>query len=84
MTQRRASRLVDIAEAVPHVYVNRRGPDHGNDVVMDEPGAVRMFLDHVTRLGHRSVAPSTGRPRWTPFTGGWARHGGSAQRGGSS
>jgi len=38
------------------VYVNRRGPDHGNDVVMDEPGAVRLFLDSVTGLGHRSVA----------------------------
>ena len=42
--------------AIPHVYVNRRGPDHGNDVVMDEPGAVRLFLDSVTGLGHRSVA----------------------------
>jgi LacI family transcriptional regulator, galactose operon repressor len=41
--------------AVPHVYVNRRGPHGGNDVVMDEAGAVRMFLDHVTSLGHRSV-----------------------------
>src|SRR5262249_13161982 len=48
--------------AVPHVYVNRRGPDHGNDVVMDEPGAVRMFLDHVTGLGHRSVALIDGPP----------------------
>ena len=35
--------------AVPHVYVNRRGPDRGNNVVMDEPGAVRLFLDHVGR-----------------------------------
>jgi LacI family transcriptional regulator len=41
--------------AVPHVYVNRRGPDQGNDVVMDEAGAVRLFLEHVTGLGHRSV-----------------------------
>jgi LacI family transcriptional regulator len=41
---------------VPHVYVNRRGPEHGNDVVMDEPGAMRLFLDHVGGLGHRSVA----------------------------
>ena len=41
--------------AVPHVYVNRRGPDQGNDVVMDEAGAVRLFLDHVAGLGHRSV-----------------------------
>ena len=48
--------------AVPHVYVNRRGPDHGNDVVMDEPGAVRLFLDHVTGLGHRSVLLIDGPP----------------------
>ena len=41
---------------VPHVYVNRRGPERGNDVVMDEPGAVRLFVDHVAGLGHRSVA----------------------------
>jgi LacI family transcriptional regulator len=42
--------------AVPHVYVNRRGPQSGNNVVMDEPGAVRLFIDHVAALGHRSVA----------------------------
>ena len=41
--------------AVPHVYVNRRGPDRGNDVIMDEAAAVRLFLEHVTGLGHRSV-----------------------------
>jgi DNA-binding LacI/PurR family transcriptional regulator len=40
---------------VPHIYVNRRGPDRGNDVVMDEPGAMRLFIDHVASLGHRSV-----------------------------
>ncbi|HEU5419071.1 MAG TPA: LacI family DNA-binding transcriptional regulator [Streptosporangiaceae bacterium] len=42
--------------AVPHVYVNRRGPDRGHDVVMDEAGAVQLFIDHVAGLGHRSVA----------------------------
>jgi LacI family transcriptional regulator len=47
--------------AVPHVYVNRRGPDQGNDVVMDEAGAVRLFLDHVAGLGHRSVLLIDGR-----------------------
>jgi DNA-binding LacI/PurR family transcriptional regulator len=47
--------------AVPHVYVNRRGPDQGNDVVMDEAGAVRLFLDHVAGLGHRSVLLVDGR-----------------------
>jgi LacI family transcriptional regulator len=41
---------------VPHVYVNRRGPAPGNDVVMDEPHAMRLFVDHVAGLGHRSVA----------------------------
>ena len=40
---------------VPHVYVNRRGPDRGNDVIMDEAAAVRMFIDHVADLGHRSI-----------------------------
>jgi DNA-binding LacI/PurR family transcriptional regulator len=40
---------------IPHVYVNRRGPDRGNDVVMDEAGAVRLFIEHVAGLGHRSV-----------------------------
>jgi DNA-binding LacI/PurR family transcriptional regulator len=46
----------DGGPVVPHVYVNRRGPEHGNDVVMDEPAAVRLFLEHVGGLGHRSVA----------------------------
>lgn len=41
--------------AIPHVYVNRRGPDHGNDVVMDEAAAVGLFLEHVAGLGHRGV-----------------------------
>jgi LacI family transcriptional regulator len=40
---------------VPHVYVNRRGPDRGNDVVMDEAAAVRQFIELVASLGHRSV-----------------------------
>jgi DNA-binding LacI/PurR family transcriptional regulator len=48
--------------AVPHVYVNRRGPDRGNDVIMDEAGAVRLFLEHVAGLGHRSVLLVDGPP----------------------
>jgi DNA-binding LacI/PurR family transcriptional regulator len=40
----------------PHVYVNRRGPHRGNNVVMDEPGAVRLFVEHLAGLGHRSIA----------------------------
>jgi LacI family transcriptional regulator, galactose operon repressor len=47
---------------VPHVYVNRRGPDPGNDVVMDEAAAVKLFVDHVTELGHRSIALIDGPP----------------------
>jgi LacI family transcriptional regulator len=41
---------------VPHVYLNRRGPHKGNNVVMDEPGAVRLFVEHVAGLGHRRLA----------------------------
>lgn len=40
---------------VPHVYVNRRGPDRGNDVIMDEAAAMRLFVDHVADLGHKAV-----------------------------
>ncbi len=47
---------------VPHVYVNRRGPDPGHDVVMDEAGAVTLFIDHVTGLGHHSLALIDGPP----------------------
>jgi DNA-binding LacI/PurR family transcriptional regulator len=47
---------------IPHVYVNRRGPDHGHDVVMDEPGAIRLFVEHVAGFGHRSVAFIDGAP----------------------
>ena len=47
--------------AVPHVFVNRRGPEQGNDVVMDEAAAVRLFLEHVAGLGHRSVLLIDGR-----------------------
>jgi LacI family transcriptional regulator len=42
--------------SVPHVYLNRRGPDRGNNIVMDEPGAMRLFIDHVAGLGHRRIA----------------------------
>jgi DNA-binding LacI/PurR family transcriptional regulator len=45
----------DGVPGVPHVYVNRRGPDRGHDVVMDEAGAVQLFIEHVASLGHRSV-----------------------------
>ncbi len=47
----------------PHVYVNRRGPDRGHDVVMDEPGAIRMFVDYAAGLGHRTFALVDGLPQ---------------------
>jgi LacI family transcriptional regulator len=47
---------------VPHVYLNRRGPHQGHNVVMDEPGAVRLFVDHVAGLGHQRLALIDGRP----------------------
>ena len=47
---------------VPHVYVNRRGPDRGNNVVMDEAAAVEMFIAHVAGLGHRTVTIIDGPP----------------------
>jgi LacI family transcriptional regulator len=48
--------------AIPHVYVNRRGPDRGNDVVMDEAHAMRLFVEHVAELGHRRIALIDGPP----------------------
>ena len=55
-TSLRIREHADGVSVVPHVYVNRRGPDRGNNVIMDEAGAVRLFIDHVTGLGHRSLA----------------------------
>ena len=40
----------------PHVYINRRGPDHGHDVIMDEPRAIGLLLDCAVGLGHGSMA----------------------------
>jgi LacI family transcriptional regulator len=54
-TSRRISEHADGVPAAPHVYVNRRGPHRGNNVVMDEAGAVGLFIDHVAGLGHRSI-----------------------------
>ncbi len=55
-TSLRIKEHADGVAVVPHVYVNRRGPERGNNVVMDEAGAVRLFIDHVTGLGHRNLA----------------------------
>lgn len=41
--------------AVPHVYINRRGPRPGNNVVMDEEKAMRLFVERVSLLGHRRL-----------------------------
>jgi DNA-binding LacI/PurR family transcriptional regulator len=54
-TSLRIGEHADGVPATPHVYVNRRGPHRGNNVVMDEAGAVRLFIDHVAGLGHRSI-----------------------------
>jgi LacI family transcriptional regulator len=55
-TSLRVSEHADGMLLAPHVYVNRRGPARGNNVIMDEPAAVRLFIDQVAALGHRSVA----------------------------
>lgn len=41
---------------VPHVYMNRRGPRPGNDVVMDEERAMGLFVEHLKELGHHRIA----------------------------
>jgi DNA-binding LacI/PurR family transcriptional regulator len=43
-------------QAIPHVYVNRRGPDPGNDVIMDEAGAMRLFVEYLAGQGHERIA----------------------------
>ncbi len=40
---------------VPHVYLNRRGPRPGHDVVMDEEGAVALWLAEMARQGRRDL-----------------------------
>jgi LacI family transcriptional regulator len=55
-TSLRIKEHADGVSVAPHVYVNRRGPHRGNNVIMDEAGAVQMFLDHVGGLGHRNIA----------------------------
>ena len=42
--------------SVPHIYLNRRGPDADNNVVMDEEGAMAIFVEHLHSLGHRRIA----------------------------
>lgn len=40
---------------VPHVYLNRRGPRPGHDVVMDEEGAVGLWVQEMGRQGRRDL-----------------------------
>jgi DNA-binding LacI/PurR family transcriptional regulator len=40
---------------VPHIYLNRRGPRPGNNVVMDEEEAMRLFVERLSALGHRRL-----------------------------
>ncbi len=61
-TALRVEEHADGVRIAPHVYVNRRGPRRGNNVVMDEPGAVRIFVDHLAGLGHRAIALIDGSP----------------------
>lgn len=55
-TALRVREHADGVSGVPHVYVNRQGPVNGDNVVMDEAGAVRLFVEHVAGLGHRNLA----------------------------
>ncbi|HEX3907120.1 MAG TPA: LacI family DNA-binding transcriptional regulator [Mycobacteriales bacterium] len=41
---------------VAHVFFNRRGGRGGNNVVMDEGGAVKLMVEHAVEFGHRSIA----------------------------
>ena len=51
-TSLRTHRVRDSRPDVPHVFINRRGVRPGNDVIMDEAGAVQLVVDHVAGLGH--------------------------------
>lgn len=55
-TARRGAGAGSRVLSVPHVHFNRRGPRPGNDVIMDEEKAMRLFVDLVGGLGHRRLA----------------------------
>ena len=44
----------------PHVYLNRGRSGSNRNVVMNENRAMAPALDHLARLGHRSIAPLDG------------------------
>lgn len=54
-TSRRSGGELPRSLDVPHIYLNRRGPRPGNNVVMDEEAAMRLFIDHLHELGHKRV-----------------------------
>jgi len=55
-TSRRGPDASSLVPAAPHVYLNRRGPRPGDDVVMDEEQAMCLFVEHLAELGHRRLA----------------------------
>jgi LacI family transcriptional regulator len=69
-TQLRIPEHAEGVAAVPHVYVNRRGPGRGNDVVMTS--RARSGCSWTARSASATAVSrsSTGRPRWTPCTAG--------------
>jgi LacI family transcriptional regulator len=54
-TAQRSSTERPRTPTVPHVYINRRGPRPGNNVVMDEEKAMRLFVERLSALGHRRL-----------------------------
>jgi DNA-binding LacI/PurR family transcriptional regulator len=54
-TARRAGRERPGTPTVPHVYLNRRGPRPGHNVVMDEEKAMRLFVERLSGLAHRRL-----------------------------
>src|SRR5260221_985423 len=51
-TSLRVSEYAGGVPNAPHVYVNRRGPQLGNKLVMEESAAVKLLIDHVTYIWH--------------------------------
>lgn len=51
---------------LPHVFVNRGVRGSGRNVVMDDPLAVRLALEHLASLGHEAVGYVSGPPGLDP------------------
>ncbi len=54
-TTRRPRVRSGAALTVPHVYLNRRGPHPGHDVVMDEEAAIALWLAEMARQDRRDL-----------------------------